>query len=84
MGMGTGASSVLSDFYEYNPTTNTWTTKANFGGGLRSKMASFVIGNKAYVGTGANSTAFTSGSVDFWEYDPALNTWLQKQILVEV
>ena len=78
MGMGTGASSVLSDFYEYNPTTNTWTTKANFGGGLRSKMASFVIGNKAYVGTGANSTAFTSGSVDFWEYDPALNTWLQK------
>jgi len=58
-----------------------WTAKANFPGTARSGMAGFVIGAKAYVGTGILDTGQTSSSPvyqDFWEFDPATNTWTQK------
>lgn len=64
---------LLSDFWEYDPFANSWVQKANFGGGPRSLATSFVIGNKAYVGTGWNNTAKN----DFWEYDPSNDTWTQ-------
>jgi hypothetical protein len=35
----------------------------------------FSIGTKGYIGTGSNVNYFYN---DFWEYDPALNTWTQK------
>ncbi|GAB3517401.1 Kelch repeat-containing protein [Emticicia fontis] len=77
--IGTGGASTsptMSDFWEYDPTTDVWTQKANFGGGVRRSAVGFSIGNKGYVGTGSGT-----GSVardDFWEYNPATNTWTQK------
>ena len=35
----------------------------------------FSIGSKGYIGTGADGTVVFK---DFWEYDPAANTWTQK------
>src|SRR5687767_15239295 len=55
-----------------------WTQKATFGGGGRHRPFSFVIGNKAYVGGGWQGTIMYW---DFWEYDPASNTWTQKAML---
>jgi hypothetical protein len=77
--MGTGftgfdVSSVKNDFWEYDPTGNSWTQKANFGGGVRANAVGFSIGSKGYIGTGSNS-GFKN---DFWEYDPTSNTWTQK------
>ena len=63
--MGTGdigaANEYFADFWEYDPSTNVWTQKADFGGGARSGAVGFSIGSKGYIGTG--------GANDFWEYD---------------
>lgn len=43
----------LDDFYEYDPTANTWTKVANdFIGGARQDAVAFSIDNIGYVGTG--------------------------------
>lgn len=64
--------SVTNEFYEYDPTTNTWTAKAPFGGGVRDGGFAFVIGDKAYVGTGFDNALLHN---DVWEYTFATNTW---------
>jgi N-acetylneuraminic acid mutarotase len=65
----------LSDFWEYDPAGDTWTQKANITG-VRYNAAAFVIGSKAYVGTGQSS--LNSYKNDLWEFDPVANTWTQK------
>jgi N-acetylneuraminic acid mutarotase len=62
------------DFWEYDPTTNAWTQKADFGGTAREFAVGFSIGNIGYVGTGKDGT----WSKDFWAYDPSRNRWSQK------
>src|SRR5437667_303628 len=54
---------------------DTWTQKADFGGGIREAAVGFSIGSKGYIGIGLDVFAFDS---DFWEYDDATNTWAQK------
>lgn len=80
--VGTGDSGVsgskiihYKDFWEYNPSTDTWTAKADFGGGTRWRAVGFGIAGKGYLGTGANSA---SKQRDFWEYDPIADTWTRK------
>ncbi len=63
------------DFWEYDPTANTWTQKADFGGIGRVMAVGFSIGSKGYIGTGWDVSPSPS---DFWEYDPTANTWTQK------
>jgi hypothetical protein len=59
---------------EYNPSTNTWATKASFPGVARSNSKCFVIEGCAYVGEGQNNE---TGFIDFYKYDPADNAWLR-------
>jgi len=66
----------LEDVWEYDSATDTWTQKADCGGGPRGAAVSFTIGNKGYVGTGGNDIDFFLK--DFWEFDPIANTWTQK------
>lgn len=65
--LGTGYDGALrKDFWEYNPSTNTWMQKADLGGAERESAVGFSSGNKGYIGTGAND----NGSLnDFWEYN---------------
>ena len=73
IGLGFGASNnLLNDFWAYDPIKNTWTKKANYPAGAVQAAVGFSIGNKGYVGTGANSSATLKS---FYEYDPASNTW---------
>ncbi|HAS41327.1 MAG TPA: hypothetical protein DCS93_12650 [Microscillaceae bacterium] len=65
----------FNDTWEYNPANNQWTKKADFGGVGRAYSCAFVIGNKAYVGTGDGSSG---ANQDFWEYNPASDTWTRK------
>ncbi len=63
-----------SDFWEYDPGANTWTQKADFGGGGRSSATGFSIGSKGYIGTGYSTDGeYDENSnyyKDFWEYTP--------------
>ena len=57
----------------------TWTVKADINNSERAAAVAFSIGSKGYVGTGC--TEVNNAIVrfnDFWEYDPANNTWSQK------
>jgi hypothetical protein len=72
-----GGGFYSNDFWQYDPSTNAWTQKANVGGGsIRTSAAAFSIGTKGYVGTGFDG--FGAYFDDFWEYDPTANTWTQK------
>jgi N-acetylneuraminic acid mutarotase len=77
VGTGLSGTNGLSDFWEYDPATNTWSQKASFGGGARWGAVGMSIGNKGYIGTGFDMIAGLHKN-DFWEYDPAANTWTQK------
>jgi N-acetylneuraminic acid mutarotase len=73
VGLGWTTASQLNDFYEYDPSLNLWTAKANFPGGARYSLLESTIGNKGYVGTG-----YSPLRNDWWEYDPVTNIWVQK------
>ncbi|MDP2386783.1 MAG: PKD domain-containing protein [Bacteroidota bacterium] len=78
--VGTGstnntAAGIVSDFYEFDPIANTWTPKANYGGGVINEAACFAIGGKGYIGTGSDGVVFKQ---DFWEYNPTTDIWVQK------
>ena len=80
--IGTGFSgsfwgTYYNDFWEYDPVTNVWTKKADFGGVPRSEAGGFTIGDKGYIGTGFTYTIGEYYS-DFWEYDPASDVWTKK------
>ena len=72
---GIGCNNCVKDFWEYDPATNSWAQKADFGGVERYVAVGFSIGNKGYIGTGGASTG---NKKDFWEYDPITDTWTQK------
>lgn len=78
--IGTGSrgnfSSFFSDFWEYDPVTNTWMQKADFSGGQRNQAIAFNIDNIGYIGFGFYSYNLTYYYFfDLWTYDPNTNTW---------
>lgn len=68
----TGASLYSNQLWEYKPSNNQWIQRANFPGGVRYQMLSFVVGNKAYVGMGTDQNIFKK---DVYCYDPGANNW---------
>ena len=68
------------DVWRYDPSLDLWTQMADLPGVERRNAVGFAIGDKGYVGTGIDSSESAAGSrlFDFWEYDPALNSWTQK------
>jgi len=83
LGLGRDVTTYFDDLWEYDPTTDTWTQKAAFPGGQREEAVGFAIGSKAYVGTGQVNVTTPTGSFnlssrDFYEYNPANDTWIHK------
>jgi hypothetical protein len=72
--------SYIDDFWEYDPAANVWTQKADLGSSVsREGGVGFSIGSKGYVGTGSNHFIVNGERLkDFWEYDPAADTWTRK------
>lgn len=69
--IGTGFTTGYTiDWYEYNPSSNTWTMKSNFGGSPNVESSCFSISGMVYLLPGPNFT-------DFWKYDPSTNSWSQ-------
>lgn len=82
--LGTGRATYLyptglNDWWELDTLTQVWSQKASFPGKQRYGATGFTIGNKGYLGTGYGTSVSINGAEkDFWEYDPAGNTWTQK------
>jgi len=72
---GVGNHPQRNDFWEYDPTTNNWIQKAPLPDSVRNNASVFVIGSKAYVGSGWTGYVYLN---DLWEFTPATNTWVQK------
>lgn len=66
---------VLRNKYE-------WKRLSPFPGGKRSNAAAFVIGDKAYVGTGENYLEAPDFS-DLWQYNYQNDTWIRKASVPE-
>lgn len=62
--------------WSYDPTSNSWTQEADFGGLGRNNAVAFSIGHKAYIGTGWD-VSLGNYFKDFWEYDPTSNSWTE-------
>ena len=75
MGTGIYNQGTMKDFWEYDPSTNTWTQKADFGGPARRGAVAFVVNGKGYVTSGWSATGLYN---DLWEYNPIADTWQQK------
>lgn len=67
-----------SDFWEYDPVTDTWIQKADFADTAPYGAVGFSIGDKGYAGTGYSESAGFVSFNYFWQYDPAVDTWTQK------
>jgi N-acetylneuraminic acid mutarotase len=72
----------MSDTWQYNSLTNTWTQKGDFGNGAganqvyatpRVDASAFAIGNYGYVLCGYDNTG--SYKKDSWIYDPGSDHW---------
>lgn len=70
----------LKDFWEYDPSKDTWRQIVSPGGQKREEAVAFVIDDKAYLGTGRNNGSYV---YDFWMYDPSKGIWTQKLDLDE-
>lgn len=71
----------LKDFWEYDPSTNTWLQKANFPGGGGNGIyfaAAFTVDSKGYVcGGKLGPNLYTA---QLWEYKPAINQWVERAL----
>jgi N-acetylneuraminic acid mutarotase len=64
----------LSDFYEYDPTANTWTQKQSVSFGGRVEAGIFYFNNEIYIMGGriiSSQTGLTSGL----KFNPLTNVW---------
>ncbi len=76
IGTGKGQNdNYMRDFYQYDPSSDTWTQIASMGGDGRMGAAAFTYNGKAYVTTGANNGL---NLIDLWMYDPSTAVWTQK------
>ena len=56
-----------------------WEKRADFGSNARHRGTGLSIGNKGYFGLGHyNGAGPNIVMSDWWEYDPATNSWSQK------
>lgn len=68
---------VTNNFWEYDPTSNTWTQKADYPAGERDYSTMFAINNNVYLGLGSSTQSMGIAQADdsFYEYDINTNTW---------
>ncbi|NGM63228.1 hypothetical protein G5B30_15065 [Sphingobacterium sp. SGG-5] len=75
VGLGHNGTDALSDFWEYDPSDDTWTelTETLPTNAARSGAVAFALNGHGYVGLGA--TANAKNLSDFYEFDPADGSW---------
>lgn len=78
-----GFGGVSNDFYEFDTSTVTWKKLENLPGEGRANAVAFAINGKIYAGLGTNYNRIDVPTIykDFYEFDPAKNTWTKKNDL---
>jgi N-acetylneuraminic acid mutarotase len=73
-----GPDGTNNDLWEYDPSTDKWTRKADFPDNTSERQwaAGFAIGDKGYIGTGSGNFGMVMS--DFWEYDPRTDAWTRR------
>lgn len=64
----------LNELWQYNPSTDTWTQKADVPNSGRYSAIGFSINDYGFFGTGTNSD---SCFADFWKYNPQTDIWTE-------
>ncbi len=64
-----GSNAGIKSVYEYDPGTDTWTARADFGGVTRGYAVGWSIGNQGYLLTGANGPFLYD---DIWSFTPSM------------
>ena len=65
----------LSDWWRYDPVSDTWVQKNNFSGGTRNLSTAFSLGDKGYLAMGSNDYYLNN---EWWQYNPATDVWIRK------
>ena len=60
---------MVTDFWQYDPSSNTWIEFTNFSGGVRFGAKSFVAGNAAYIMNGSTFSPSTQLN-ELWRFTP--------------
>lgn len=68
---------VYRDFYRYDPATDSWTKLNDFPGEARVAGTQFDYNGKGYVLHGEGATHQTFNVGEFWEYNPADDSWVE-------
>jgi N-acetylneuraminic acid mutarotase len=78
-GLGNDGVTIYSDFYAFNPNSNSWTEvdsmTDNFGAYPRFDAASFSFDSVAYVLTGTDGFNYFN---DVWKFSPATGLWTKQ------
>lgn len=69
---GTDGTAIFKDVTEYNPSSNTWTTKAPMPLKLDSQLGATLIGSLVYVPGGWDGNSYQSR---LFIYNPVANSW---------
>ena len=73
----TSFTTTYNDFYEYDPSTDSWSQKDSLPGPSRAYAVSAVVNGIGYVGLGGNDDQ-TLSFTDFYAYDVLNDQWSQK------
>lgn len=74
---GAGPNILFGDWWEYDPSTNAWSQKADYLGGDCYHATGFTVNNIAYVGTGRTSASGSTLVQNFYTYDAVTNLWTE-------
>ena len=78
MGFGFNGGTSIKDLWEYDPSSNNWTRKADCGIDFDAGIA-MTINGIGYVGFGMSRNVACCGfHKQVWAYDPATNIWTRK------
>lgn len=66
---GVSNSSYLTSVYEYTPASGEWIKKTPYENSQRGQAVSFVIGDRAFVGTGSTGSRRVDGLMEFRPFD---------------
>ena len=72
-----GPGPYYHDFWEYNPSNNSWTSKPDYPGAGSFYLIGFSIGTRGYVGGGEGGNFFS----DFWQFSNSVGyggSWVVK------
>ena len=70
---------IISLAFSFTSMAEEWDQRADFGGEPRHRTVMISIGNYIYAGLGHyNGAGINVLKKDWWEFDPATNSWTQK------